>query len=205
MRARLRTRGQITDRPGRAGHIHHLRTRQRRGEARAVSAHSADSASEIARVKISAAPRDGTPSDLLSGSVFRRAWRTARETIPTPEEYESPLASRVYDLRHSCLTTWLNIGVPPAQVAEWVATACRSCSLHTPAASPISSGPPGPDRGRRQPDRPGTRADPGRGNSPRILRSHPRKHSDSRTAPDRSQTTPGRPFAYVPAMPIQFS
>ncbi|MFH8632883.1 hypothetical protein ACH4CC_23920 [Streptomyces lydicus] len=25
----------------------------------------------------------------------------------------------MYDLRHTCLTTWLNIGVPPAQVAEW--------------------------------------------------------------------------------------
>jgi hypothetical protein len=25
----------------------------------------------------------------------------------------------VYDLRHTCLTTWLNAGIPPAQVAEW--------------------------------------------------------------------------------------
>jgi hypothetical protein len=30
-----------------------------------------------------------------------------------------PLGGRVYDLRHACLTTWLNNGVPPAQVAEW--------------------------------------------------------------------------------------
>ncbi|MFF4230071.1 tyrosine-type recombinase/integrase [Streptomyces sp. NPDC001820] len=61
----------------------------------------------------------GEKGDLLSGSVFRRAWRTAREKVLTPEEFASPLARRVYDLRHTCLTTWLNNGVPPAQVAEW--------------------------------------------------------------------------------------
>jgi hypothetical protein len=25
----------------------------------------------------------------------------------------------VYDLRHACLSGWLNAGVPPQQVAEW--------------------------------------------------------------------------------------
>jgi hypothetical protein len=29
------------------------------------------------------------------------------------------LARRPYDLRHACLSTWLNGGVPPTQVAEW--------------------------------------------------------------------------------------
>ncbi|WP_201931806.1 site-specific integrase [Nocardioides donggukensis] len=29
------------------------------------------------------------------------------------------LARRPYDLRHACLSTWLNAGVPPARVAEW--------------------------------------------------------------------------------------
>ncbi|WP_405808242.1 tyrosine-type recombinase/integrase [Streptomyces sp. NBC_00210] len=61
----------------------------------------------------------GEKGDLLAGSVIRRAWRTSREKVLTPEEYASPLARRVYDLRHTCLTTWLNNGVPPAQVAEW--------------------------------------------------------------------------------------
>lgn len=37
----------------------------------------------------------------------------------TPEEVASPLGKRVYDLRHTCLTNWLNDGVPPAQVADW--------------------------------------------------------------------------------------
>ncbi|MFF8013298.1 hypothetical protein [Streptomyces sp. NPDC007929] len=29
------------------------------------------------------------------------------------------MGKRLYDLRHTCLTTWLNNGIPPAQVAEW--------------------------------------------------------------------------------------
>ncbi|WP_424887437.1 tyrosine-type recombinase/integrase [Streptomyces sp. XH2] len=61
----------------------------------------------------------GEKGDLLAGSVFRRAWRSARRKVLTPDEYASPLGKRVYDLRHTCLTTWLNKGVPPAQVAEW--------------------------------------------------------------------------------------
>jgi len=36
-----------------------------------------------------------------------------------PAEHASPLARRVYDLRHACVSTWLNGGVQPAQVAEW--------------------------------------------------------------------------------------
>jgi hypothetical protein len=35
-------------------------------------------------------------------------------SLPAPQ-----LARRVYDLRHACVSTWLNAGVPPAQVAEW--------------------------------------------------------------------------------------
>jgi len=37
----------------------------------------------------------------------------------TPEEVDSPLARRPYDLRHVCLSTWLNAGVPATQVAAW--------------------------------------------------------------------------------------
>ncbi|MGW0552703.1 hypothetical protein ACWDZ6_00525 [Streptomyces sp. NPDC002926] len=61
----------------------------------------------------------GEKGEMLAGSVFRRAWRSARQQVLTPDEYASPLGKRVYDLRHTCLTTWLNNGVPPAQVAEW--------------------------------------------------------------------------------------
>ncbi|WP_344662977.1 hypothetical protein [Catenulispora subtropica] len=37
----------------------------------------------------------------------------------SPVQCESPLAKRPYDLRHACLSTWLNAGVAPPQVAEW--------------------------------------------------------------------------------------
>lgn len=30
-----------------------------------------------------------------------------------------PLAGLVYDLRHACVSTWLNGGIPPAQGAQW--------------------------------------------------------------------------------------
>jgi integrase len=55
----------------------------------------------------------------LASITYRRAWNKARSIALTPAEYESPLARRVYDLRHACVSTWLNGGVPPAQVAEW--------------------------------------------------------------------------------------
>nr|WP_198152871.1 integrase [Pseudofrankia sp. DC12] len=31
----------------------------------------------------------------------------------------SPLAGTPYDLRHAAVSTWLNAGVPPTQIAEW--------------------------------------------------------------------------------------
>jgi len=55
----------------------------------------------------------------LASITYRRAWDKARRAALTPAEYASPLARRVYDLRHACVSTWLNGGVPPAQVAEW--------------------------------------------------------------------------------------
>ncbi len=51
--------------------------------------------------------------------TYRRAWAKARETALTSQEHASPLARRPYDLRHACLSTWLNGGVQPTQVAEW--------------------------------------------------------------------------------------
>jgi len=48
-----------------------------------------------------------------------RAWRAARARAFTGEVAAGPLARRPYDLRHAAVSTWLNGGVPPAQVAEW--------------------------------------------------------------------------------------
>ena len=50
-------------------------------------------------------------------SVMVRA--KSRRDILTAAECASPLAGRVYDLRHACVSTWLNGGIPPAQVVEW--------------------------------------------------------------------------------------
>ena len=52
------------------------------------------------------------------GTVYR-TWQRARREALTPEQVESMLARRPYDLRHACLSTWLNAGVPATQVAEW--------------------------------------------------------------------------------------
>lgn len=55
----------------------------------------------------------------LASVVCRRAWIAAREAALTDEQQASPLARRIYDLRHACLSGWLNAGVPPTQVAQW--------------------------------------------------------------------------------------
>jgi integrase len=55
----------------------------------------------------------------LEESTYHRVWRKARHATLTAEEYASPLARRPYDLRHAAVSTWLNAGVPPTQVAEW--------------------------------------------------------------------------------------
>ncbi|MGH3806721.1 MAG: tyrosine-type recombinase/integrase [Pseudonocardiaceae bacterium] len=61
----------------------------------------------------------GTRGDDLSDSTYGRVWQKARETALTTEEAASPLARRPYDLRHAAVSTWLNGGVAPTQVAEW--------------------------------------------------------------------------------------
>jgi len=55
----------------------------------------------------------------LASITYRRVWDKARGAAMTPGEYTSPLAKRIYDLRHACVSTWLNGGVLAAQVAEW--------------------------------------------------------------------------------------
>jgi integrase len=46
-------------------------------------------------------------------------WGKARIAALPPEQAQSPLARRPYDLRHAAVSTWLSAGVPPTQVAEW--------------------------------------------------------------------------------------
>ncbi|MFK4108297.1 tyrosine-type recombinase/integrase [Streptomyces sp. NPDC002176] len=61
----------------------------------------------------------GEKGSVLAGSVIRRAWRGARKAVLPTHVFESPTGKRVYDVRHTRLTKWLNDGIPPAQVADW--------------------------------------------------------------------------------------
>ncbi|MFY1687685.1 tyrosine-type recombinase/integrase [Plantactinospora sp. WMMB782] len=55
----------------------------------------------------------------LPKGTINRLWRWARADVFTPEVFASPLARTPYDLRHAAVSTWLNGGVGPTQVAEW--------------------------------------------------------------------------------------
>ena len=55
---------------------------------------------------------------VVGSSTYYRVWSEARELALPPDLVKSPLASRPYDLRHSALSTWLNAGVDPTEVAE---------------------------------------------------------------------------------------
>lgn len=55
---------------------------------------------------------------VVSSSTYYRAWQEARVLALPPAAAASPLAHRPYDLRHSALSTWLNAGVDPTEVAE---------------------------------------------------------------------------------------
>ncbi|OSC61522.1 site-specific integrase [Streptomyces sp. 4F] len=56
--------------------------------------------------------------DVLGTSSYWRVWQEARPIALPPDRVESPLAHRPYDLRHTCITNWLNAGVPVAEVAR---------------------------------------------------------------------------------------
>jgi integrase len=60
-------------------------------------------------------PRGG----LIDENTYLPIWRKARAAVLTPAELASPLVRRPYDLRHTAVSTWLNAGVPPTQIAEW--------------------------------------------------------------------------------------
>ena len=56
---------------------------------------------------------------VLRTNTYTNIWKRSRAAAFTPEVVRSPLARRPYDLRHAAVSTWLNGGVPPTQVAEW--------------------------------------------------------------------------------------
>lgn len=60
-------------------------------------------------------PRGGRIAD----STYLPYFKKARAAAFTPAEAASPLAETPYALRHAAVSTWLNSGVEPAQVAAW--------------------------------------------------------------------------------------
>lgn len=51
--------------------------------------------------------------------TYTRMWQRARGATFAPDVLASPLARTPYDLRHACVSTWLNAGVDATRVAEW--------------------------------------------------------------------------------------
>ena len=67
----------------------------------------------------------GDRGGYLAAVTYRRAWADARAAALEQHEAASLLGKTPYDLRHTCLTTWLNAGVPAAQVAAWAGNSVR--------------------------------------------------------------------------------
>ncbi|MDI5965027.1 tyrosine-type recombinase/integrase [Streptantibioticus silvisoli] len=55
---------------------------------------------------------------LVQESGYGEVWARTRKAFMPPEQQASPLAARPYDLRHACVSLWLNSGVDPVEVAR---------------------------------------------------------------------------------------
>lgn len=77
----------------------------------------------VPRETIGASPNGrvfcGVRGGELATVTYRRVWDRAHLSVLPDVEYASPLAKCPYDLRHACVSTWLNGGLPATQVAEW--------------------------------------------------------------------------------------
>ena len=60
-------------------------------------------------------PRGG----IITDRAYLKVFHEARAQALTPQEASSPLLDVPYALRHAAVSTWLNAGVAPPQVAEW--------------------------------------------------------------------------------------
>lgn len=54
---------------------------------------------------------------MVGSATYSRVWKQARELALIPAQVASPLAATPYSLRHAAVSTWLNAGVPVAEVA----------------------------------------------------------------------------------------
>ncbi|WP_421109744.1 tyrosine-type recombinase/integrase [Streptomyces sp. NEAU-S77] len=55
---------------------------------------------------------------LVQESGYGEVWARARKAALGPEQQASALGARPYDLRHACVSLWLNSGVDPVEVAR---------------------------------------------------------------------------------------
>ncbi|MFJ2635801.1 tyrosine-type recombinase/integrase [Streptomyces sp. NPDC087422] len=55
---------------------------------------------------------------IVQESGYGEVWARARKQSFTPDQLASPLGARPYDLRHACVSLWLNSGVDPVEVAR---------------------------------------------------------------------------------------
>ncbi|MBQ1119669.1 tyrosine-type recombinase/integrase [Streptomyces sp. B15] len=56
--------------------------------------------------------------NVVASSSYYRVWTRAREFGLLPEQVSTVLAAKPYDLRHACVSQWLNSGVPAPEVAR---------------------------------------------------------------------------------------
>lgn len=55
---------------------------------------------------------------MVTEGSYGRIWTAARRQALSEAEQASPLGKRPYDLRHACVSLWLNSGVDPTEVAR---------------------------------------------------------------------------------------
>ncbi|MFD8280775.1 tyrosine-type recombinase/integrase [Streptomyces solisilvae] len=55
--------------------------------------------------------------NVVASSSYYRVWQHTRELGLLPDQVSSVLAAKPYDLRHACVSQWLNSGVPAPEVA----------------------------------------------------------------------------------------
>ncbi|RLL68906.1 site-specific integrase [Streptomyces sp. Z26] len=56
--------------------------------------------------------------NVVASSSYYRVWTRARELALMPDQVSTVLAAKPYDLRHACVSQWLNSGVPAPEVAR---------------------------------------------------------------------------------------
>lgn len=54
----------------------------------------------------------------VGSTAYTEVWQQARPLALLPDQVDSPMASRPYDLRHAAVSLWLNGGVSPTEIAK---------------------------------------------------------------------------------------